>query len=983
MSKNTVETSKKSSNRRAASIMLIGLLLLLNAILFGVFGHSGSSVRGFIIGVFGYSIYAFSISSLISEFFILFGIKKKVSGKIVFYYASIILIIMAMSHIATSREIASNGYSSYYKDAFSIALTAGKANTTAGTILGALGCIVLYPLTQLYAFSMVMLTLFLIGFVALAVVSQVNTEFAFKVRQKTHITKYSSKKPNNVKEFSNNDYPQQPQRSLYNGDITGKEYDKKKQNTFRTRTLDYVPIEEIKEEQSIDEIDDMLAGIGIEETVRVDDKGLDDEIALAKSRSSIFEKAPLVDIPQIEEKPVDELGNEIKEGKKKDNTPFLFSNNIMQKRMEENERRYKEQEEKKKIEQQKEEVKPSFEPIQTTIEDFIADDVVDNKEDVIEDDLDPIEKLLQEPIDIDDIEDVKNVSNVNNENNVKNKMDVDEKNKQSEDLTIRTNKEVNLNPQQTKMDILPRKIDETPKIRKIGDIPVEEDKPKKRVIKPYVRPDLDILDDYEDRNGCEDDETIEIKKQALINVLNDFKIPAEIIGVVKGPTFYRIDFKLQAGVSVSKVANIERDILTALEVDSMRLLLPVPGKAYNGVELPNKVRGVVPLKKVLQSSAFAMDNKKGLTLALGANINGEYFAPDLTKLTHLLVAGGTGAGKSVCINCMIAGLLYKYSPEDLRMLLIDPKQVEFVTYEHIPHLLIPRIINNDPKRVVAALNWLCEEMERRYSTLTYHKIKNIAEYNQLPEVKANPEKKIPYILTIVDEFGDLMLSDKNVAKKIEDAMTKLAAKARASGIHLILATQTPRKEVVTGTLKANLPASIGLTTKTSVDSTVILGHSGAEKLLRYGDMLLQDPNARNDERLQCALIETMELNALVEQVVKRNESYFDPAIEAAIMTDPEPASPLKNNDDVEFGMAPGDENRIDPLYIRALRECLQAGSVSVSLIQRKVGVGYPKAGRIYDWIESSGYLVDLDDSGKKKTLNLTKEQIDRIEEENQ
>lgn len=980
MSKNTVETSRKTSNRRAASIMLIGLLLLLNAILFGVFGHSGSSVRGFIIGVFGYSIYAFSISSLISEFFILFGVKKKVPGKIIFYYASIIIIIMAMSHIATSREIASNGYSSYYKEAFSIALTAGKANTIAGTILGALGCIVLYPLTQLYAFSMVMLTLFLIGFVALAIVSQVNTEFAFKVRQKTHITKSSSKKSNNVKEFSNNDYPQQPQRSLYNGDIKGKEYDKKKQNTFKSRTIDYVPIEEIKENKSIDEIDDMLAGIGIEETVRVDDKSLDDEIALAKSRSSIFEKAPLVDMPQIEEKPVDELGNEIKESKKKDDTPFLFSNNIMQKRMEENERRYKEQEEKKKLEQQQNETKPSFEPIQTTIEDFIADDVVENKQDELEDDLDPIEKLLQEPIDIEDIKDEKIV---NNEKDIINELDVDEKNKLSEDSAKRIKKEDNVNPQQIKMDIEPRKIDETPKIRKIGDIPVEEDKPKKRVIKPYVRPDLDILDDYEDRKGCEDDETIEIKKQALINVLNDFKIPAEIIAVVKGPTFYRIDFKLQAGVSVSKVANIERDILTALEVDSMRLLLPVPGKAYNGVELPNKIRGVVPLKKVLQSSAFAMDNKKGLTLALGANINGEYFAPDLTKLTHLLVAGGTGAGKSVCINCMIAGLLYKYSPEDLRMILIDPKQVEFVTYEHIPHLLIPRIINNDPKRVIAALNWLCEEMERRYSTLTYYKLKNIDEYNQSPEVKENPEKKIPYILTIVDEFGDLMLSDKNVAKKIEDAMTKLAAKARASGIHLILATQSPRKEVVTGTLKTNLPASIALTTKTAVDSTVILGHGGAEKLLRYGDMLLQDPTARNDERLQCALIETMELNALVEQVVKRNDSYFDPAIEAAIMTDPEPASPLKSNDDIEFGMVPGDENRIDPLYIKALRECLQAGSVSVSLIQRKLGVGYPKAGRIFDWIESSGYIVDLDSSGKRKGINLTKEQIDKIEEDNQ
>lgn len=359
------------------------------------------------------------------------------------------------------------------------------------------------------------------------------------------------------------------------------------------------------------------------------------------------------------------------------------------------------------------------------------------------------------------------------------------------------------------------------------------------------------------------------------------------------------------------------------------------------------------IKDVLQSKEFNL-SPSPLTFALGKDINGTVKVCNLQKMPHLLVAGTTGSGKSVCLNSIITSLIYKSSPDEVKFIMIDPKQVELSMYEGLPHMVIPRVIT-DPTKAVNALEWAVQEMERRFNLLAEERVRNLDEYNKLEKVVSHKVKKMPYIVIIFDEFADFMAVAKN---EIEDKVRRIAQKARASGIHLILATQRPSTDVVTGTLKSNLPARIAFKVASRVDSEVILGATGAEKLLGYGDMLYKPADSAG-VRIQGCFIDTPETKDIVNFITANNEETFDEEAFNAIN------NPNKNN--TKQGEQ---DDGVDSLLPRALKICIDNGVASTTMVQRKLAIGYPRAARIIDQMEERGYISSAEGS-KQRSVYIT------------
>jgi S-DNA-T family DNA segregation ATPase FtsK/SpoIIIE len=385
------------------------------------------------------------------------------------------------------------------------------------------------------------------------------------------------------------------------------------------------------------------------------------------------------------------------------------------------------------------------------------------------------------------------------------------------------------------------------------------------------------------------------------------------------------------------------------------------------LEVPNERRTTVGLKGLLASSEFINCKPNSLTFGFGKNIEGDVVCPDITKMPHLLVAGSTGSGKSVCLNALIVSLLYKYGPEELRFILVDPKQAEFISYDRLPHLMINEIIY-DIDKAIKALNWACTEMERRYSLfkdMTVHgkATKDLAEYNAHLE---EGEEKLPKIVIILDEFGDLMIQAK---REIESRIIKLVQKARACGIHLILATQRPSVDCITGLIKANLPTKIGFRVNSFTDSGTIFDRGGAEKLLGNGDAYFKTPTAPDLLRVQGCFISSEEVQRVTDFVKENNETYFDQTVSDFINKVEE------SDDDSSEGLsADKDDSKIDETFIKALKYCVDSNQASVSMIQRRFPVGYIKACKIIDWMTNMNYITPSEGSKPRKVL-LTKEEF--------
>lgn len=479
----------------------------------------------------------------------------------------------------------------------------------------------------------------------------------------------------------------------------------------------------------------------------------------------------------------------------------------------------------------------------------------------------------------------------------------------------------------------------------------------------YVYPTTNLLNSIS-TDASKYCENYQEKGQIIERTLENFKVPAKVIGVTCGPSVTRFELEMPPGISVNKINQYSNDIAMALaSPHGVRIEAPIPGKSAVGVEVPNEEIATVGLREVLESKEFYSAKGK-LTFALGKDINGTYRVCNMEKMPHLLIAGSTGSGKSVCLNVLLVSLLYKCSPEDLRIVLVDPKRVEFSMFNNLPHLLIPEVICNSDK-AINALNYLIKEMERRYELFEELYVKKLDEYNETQEVVSGQREKLPYIIMIIDEMNDLMSTNK---KEIEDRVVRIAQKARAAGIHLILATQRPSVDVITGTIKTNLPSRIAFAVTSFIDSKTILDRVGAEKLLGKGDMLYYPQDLPEPSRIQCAFVSNEEVKSVINFIKQNNESVFSDEAEREINKSSENSS----------GVASGyDPNELDSLLPEALKYVIEIGQASISKLQRHFALGFSRAGKIIDQMERLRYISPADGS-RPRTVYLTMDEYRNI-----
>ncbi len=464
--------------------------------------------------------------------------------------------------------------------------------------------------------------------------------------------------------------------------------------------------------------------------------------------------------------------------------------------------------------------------------------------------------------------------------------------------------------------------------------------------KNFKLPSLNFLEKPNKKKVQIDESEVDDKIKQLIEKLAHFKIEGDVVRTYTGPIVSTFEFKPAANVKVSKILNLQDDLAMALSAETIRIQAPIPGKDVVGIEIPNETRETIYLREILESKIF-QEAASPLTMALGKDIVGKPFVTDLKKLPHLLIAGTTGSGKSVGINAMILSLLYKNSPDNLRLLMIDPKMLEFSIYNDIPHLLTPVITK--PKQAVVALNNMVAEMERRYALMSDTRTKNIENYNE--KAKKHGYETMPYIVVIIDELSDLMMTS---GKDVEHSIARLAQMARASGIHLIVATQRPSVDVVTGLIKANLPSRISYRVGQKVDSKIILDQQGAESLLGRGDMLFTPPQATGLVRLHAPWSSEEEIEKIVEFLKSQREPNYDKSF---LLEESEEGSGEREVFE-----------ELDPLFEEAKKIVLTERKTSISYLQRKLQIGYNRSARVIEQLEQEGVLSAPNAKGVREIL---------------
>ena len=463
----------------------------------------------------------------------------------------------------------------------------------------------------------------------------------------------------------------------------------------------------------------------------------------------------------------------------------------------------------------------------------------------------------------------------------------------------------------------------------------------------FKLPKIDFLQKPQKQLKNIDESELDEKIQYLIEKLAHFKIDGDVVRTYAGPVVSTFEFKPAANVKVSKILNLQDDLAMALSAETIRIQAPIPGKDVVGIEIPNDTVETIYLREILDDRLFK-ESKSSLTIALGKDIVGKPFVTDLKKLPHLLIAGTTGSGKSVGINAMILSLLYKNSPDQLRLLMIDPKMLEFSTYNDIPHLLTPVITK--PKQAIVALNNMVNEMERRYELMADTRTKNIENYNE--KVKKTGGEHFPYIVVVIDELADLMMTS---GKDVEISIARLAQKSRACGIHLIVATQRPSVDVVTGLIKANLPSRISYRVGQKVDSKIILDQMGAESLLGRGDMLFTPPGAPALVRLHAPWATEGEIEDIVEFIKSQREPNYD----KSFLIEEEEGASNSSSESYE---------ELDELFEDAKNVVLTDRKTSISYLQRKLQVGYNRSARIIEQLEGEGILSAPNAKGMREIL---------------
>ena len=481
----------------------------------------------------------------------------------------------------------------------------------------------------------------------------------------------------------------------------------------------------------------------------------------------------------------------------------------------------------------------------------------------------------------------------------------------------------------------------------------------------YHLPPISMLETTKGQSEMDIVSEIQTNGRMLVDTLNSFGVQTSFVGYSRGPAVTRYELQPAAGVKISKITNLSDDISMNLATAGIRIEAPIPGKAAVGIEVPNKKNTVVRMRELVESNSFSAA-KSRLTVALGRDIAGEVAVTDLGKMPHLLIAGATGSGKSVCINSMIMSLLYKSTPREVRFLMIDPKVVELGIYNGIPQLLVPVV--TDPRKAAGALGWAVAEMLKRYKTFAENSVRDLRAYNELAasrdyqDPNGQPMERMPQIVIIIDELADLMMAAPN---EVEDSICRLAQMARAAGMHLVIATQRPSVDVITGIIKANIPSRIAFAVSSQVDSRTILDMGGAEKLLGHGDMLFSPVGSQKPKRIQGCFVSDSEIESVVGFIKKSSEADYSDSIAEEIE---------KNAVEDKNGVSDQADDDSDPMLSDAIKCAIEnKGQVSTSYLQRRLRLGYARAGRLMDEMEQKG-IVGPPEGSKPRQVLITYQQ---------
>lgn len=507
-------------------------------------------------------------------------------------------------------------------------------------------------------------------------------------------------------------------------------------------------------------------------------------------------------------------------------------------------------------------------------------------------------------------------------------------------------------------DIIKRAVQDADENLKKNIDEVENYKQEKKK-RDYVLPPIDCLNppEFSSSEGFANEMQVTSKK--LVEVLSSFGVETKLAGISRGPSVTRYELSPGPGVKISKITNLADDIALGLASSGVRIEAPIPNKSAVGIEVPNKSRSTVTLREVISSAEYKKHTGKLLTVALGKDITGNVNCADLSKMPHLLIAGTTGSGKSVCLNCMITSILYNATPSQVKLLMIDPKQVEFTVYNGIPHLLVPVI--TDARKAAGSLAWAVSEMDNRYKAFSNCGVRDIGGFNKY--VQSHPEiEPMPQIVIFIDELNDLMMVS---PKEVEDSICRLAQKARAAGMHLVVATQRPSVDVITGVIKANIPSRLSLSVSSQVDSRTILDCIGAENLLGNGDMLFSPVGVTKPVRIQGAYLSDEEIERIVSFIKSQEDATYDDGIMSEIER-----NAVADNSGAKKKSASSSEdgNNYDALIDDAMDLVTMADIASTTAIQRKLGVGYARAGRIMDQLEEIGFVGPADGNKPRKVL---------------
>lgn len=479
-------------------------------------------------------------------------------------------------------------------------------------------------------------------------------------------------------------------------------------------------------------------------------------------------------------------------------------------------------------------------------------------------------------------------------------------------------------------------------------------------VNDYNLPSVDLLKVSEKHSTKDISGELKDNAEKLIDTLHSFNVDATITDISRGPTVTRYELKPAAGIRISKITNLSDDIALNLAATHVRIEAPIPGKAAVGIEIPNNVKNIVSMRELIDTPEF-YEQKSKLSAGIGKDIAGKCVFCDIAKMPHLLIAGTTGSGKSVCMNSIIVSILYRAKPDEVKFLMIDPKQVEFSKYAGIPHLLVPVV--TDARKAAGALGWAVSEMLQRYQKFSQTGVRDIEGYNKY--VKKHPDmESMPKICIFIDELSDLMMA---APKEVEDSICRLAQMARAAGMHLVIATQRPSVDVITGLIKANISSRIALTVTSQIDSRTILDTGGAEKLLGYGDMLYSPIGSSKPVRVQGCFISDEEVEALCDYIKNQGESQYDDEIAKEIekkAVQDKKASPFEDEDDGE---------KLDPLFEKAVDVVLESGTASTSFLQRKLSVGYARGAKIIDQLNEKG-IIGPQNGSKPREILINRQQ---------